>query len=489
MFYGGHNASVHAKVKISGKPTSLFSGWLPGPFPKNPVPWRHLATEYAPVAGFALAGLLFRLWIISAVGFNPNFFDVDGYHAMAVAGLSGPVPTHFHPPGYSWFLTAIYGFMGTRVRVVYVLQAFLAAVSVLLVGCAAQRRYGMAGGCLAAGLLAFSGYVSVFPSALGSENLCFFGVSALTAILLPKPFCAGFLRLFIAAVIVGCLVLVRTAMIGLAPGVALLAAMDRKRDLPYSGRAVSAVVVLVVALLPAAVFGLVRYEREGFFRIGSPWDVYNFWAGNNRHATGRIDPMPDVPRIGTAELPDEEARARLLGPRAWHYAFTHPFHESVLVVKRLSYLFAPPKRDLIYIYGSGWAGEFPGPVILTAYVWAASSVPLLVVCILTALGLKGGEPAYWVGLLLMGFGLAPYMISLGDARFLMPLHPFLAFAASSLLRPVPLAPGALRRLIALLLMTLFAVNAFLDLSATQPALEAIMQPGGSQLHPPYHFAR
>ena len=477
-------------MKTLGKTASFFWRRFAGRCPEDrTLPWRRIAFEYAPVTGIALAGLLFRLWIISAVGFNPNFFDVDGYHAMAVAGLSGPVPTHFHPPGYSWFLSTIYSFIGTQVRVVYVLQAFLAAVSILLVGCAAQHCYGRTGGCLAAALLAFSGYVSAFPSALASENLCFFGVSVLVAMLLPRPFSAGYSRLFAAAVIVGCLALVRTAMLGLAPGVALIAVMGHKRGLPLSGQAVSVVVVLVAALLPAVVFGVVRCEREGFFRVGSPWDVYNFWVGNNRYATGRIEPMPDIPQIGTVELPDEEARARLLGPRAWAYVFTHPFHESILVAKRLSYLFAPPKRDLIYIYGSGWAGEFSGSVILTAYVWAALSVPLLVVCILAAVGLKGGEPAYWAALVLMGFGLVPYMISLGDARFLMPLHPLLAFAAGSLFRPTPLAHGALRRLIAVLLMVLFAVNAFIDLSATQPALEAIMKPGGSQIKPPYHFAR
>ena len=198
--------------------------------------------------------------------------------------------------------------------------------------------------------------------------------------------------------------------------------------------------------------------------------------------------MPDIPQIGTAELPNEEARARLLGPRAWHYAFTHPIDEVVLVLKRLSYLFAPPKRDLIYIYGNGWAGEFSGSVILTFYVWVASSAPLLIVCILLALGLKGGEPAYWVALLLVGLGLAPYMISIGDSRFLMPLYPLLAFAAGSLLRPAPLS-GGMSRLVAAFLLVLFSVNAFLDLWVTQSALDAVMKPGGSQLFPPYHFAR
>ena len=476
-------------VKILGKAVSFFTSRLAGKCRKTRMHhWRGLVMVYAPIMGVGLAGGLIRLWVISAVGFNPDYFDVDGYHAMAVAGLTGPVPTHFHPPGYPWFLYVIYSCFGIRIRVVYFLQAFLATVSILLVGCAAQRRYGTAGGFLAAALLAFSGYLCVFPSALGSENLCFLGVAVLTVILLPRPFSAGFLRLFIAAVLVGCLALVRTAMLGLGPGVALLAAMNRKR-MSHLGRAVSVVVVLAAAFLPAMVFGLVRYEREGFFRLGSPWDVYNFWVGNNRHATGRIDPMPDIPKIGTGELPNEEARARFLGPRAWNYAFTHPFHEAVLVAKRLSYLFAPPKRDLIYIYGNGWAGELPSPVILTAYVWAASSVPLLVACIILALGLKGGEPAYWIALAMTGFGLAPYLISLGDARFLMPLHPFLAFAAGSVLRPAPLSGSWFCRVIAAFLMALFVANAFLDISATQPALEAIMKPGGSQLHPPYHFAR
>ena len=456
---------------------------------KSPARRGRAAVKYAPVVGIAFAGLLFRLWIVSAVGFNPDYFDVDGYHAQAVAGLSGPVPTHFHPPGYPWFLTAIYSCIGIRFTVVYVLQSFLAALSILLVGLAAQGRYGLAGGCLAAALLAFSGYLAVFPSALGSENLCFFGVAALAAMVLPRALCCGISRLLAAAAIVGCLALVRTAMLGLVPGITLLAVLDRKSDLSYVKRSFSGVAVLAVALVPLMVFGLARCEREGFFRLGSPWDVYNFWVGNNPHATGRIDPMPESPRIGTHELPDEEARARLLGPRAWRYAFTHPFHEILLVVKRLSYLFAPPKRDLIYIYGNGWAGELSKPVILTAYVWAAASVPLLVVCILMSLGLKGGEPAYWVVVALVGFGLAPYLISIGDARFLMPLHPLLAFAAGSILRPAPLLGGRMRWMMVAVLILLFVANAVLDLSATQPALEAVMKTGGSQLHPPYHFAR
>jgi hypothetical protein len=452
--------------------------------------WRFAAIRYAPLVGIVLAGLALRLWIVAGVGLNPNYFDVDGYHAQAIKGLSGTVPTDYHPPGYPWFLIAIYKFIGPQVRVVYALQALLSSAAVLLVGWAVQRRYGFAGGCLAATLLAFSGYLAIFPSALGSENLCFFGVGILVAILLSKPRPISLPRLLAAAVLVGGLSLVRTTMLGLAPGVALLAVLSNNRsEKGLTQRVAVAAMVMGISLVPAAVFGVVRWEREGYFRFGSPFDVYNFWVGNNPHATGRIDAMPDVPKVGTAELPDEEARARLLGPRAWRYALTHPLHEAVLLGKRTSYLFAPPKRDLIYIYGWGWAGERSPSVIVATYIWAASSVPLLIVCILLSLAWKGCEPAFWSSLALMGFALTPYLISLGDARFLMPLHPLLAFAAGSLLRPVHPARSLGRWLVVGALLGLYGANTFFDLRLTQPALEAIMLPGGSQLHPPYHFAR
>ena len=79
-----------------------------------------------------------RVSILLAVGFNPAFFDADEYHRMAVGALRGhPMDTVGHPPGYSWFLVAVYSVAGLKPRVVYLVQAALAAFAGLLAGAGA----------------------------------------------------------------------------------------------------------------------------------------------------------------------------------------------------------------------------------------------------------------------------------------------------------------------------------------------------------------
>lgn len=434
--------------------------------------------------------LALRVAVAIGVGFNPEYFDVDGYHAQAIAGLDGPVPTSTHPPGYPWFLLGVFRLSGAGVQPVYLAQALLSAVAIFAVGWAVGRRYGAWAGVLSATLLAADGYMVIATAALASENLCVPGVAAVIVLLLPSRGSPTWPRLLAAATVIGLLGLVRTALLGLAAGVALFEVVDRRTNSGSLGRrGARAGGVLVVALLPALIFGAVRASREGPFRIGSPWDAYNLWLGNNPHATGRVEPMPDVPEAGTAEIPDEWARARVLGPRAIAYALQHPVRELVLVARRASYLFASPKRDLIYIYGWGWAGERSAAVIATSYVWASSSVPLLVLLALVAWWRHGCDAGLaWTAVLLF-FAVVPYLLTIGDARFLLPLHPLIAVAAGTVAHPRMAAPNWRRAAVIGVIGLVFLANTAFDLVATQPALEAILQPGGSTLRPPYHFAR
>jgi len=80
-------------------------------------------------------------------------------------------------------------------------------------------------------------------------------------------------------------------------------------------------------------------------------------------------------------------------------------------------------------------------------------------------------------------------LTFGDARYLQPAYPALAFAAGAAFAsfPSPL-PGRIRAL-GWLLGALLAVNAAYDLSASMAAVNAVLVPGGSALRPPYHFAR
>ena len=434
----------------------------------------------------ALVALPPRLAAIGAVGWNPAFFDVDSYHALAVAGLSGPVPSDYHPPGYSWFLMLLYRLVGPRPRIAYLVQALLSAAAVFLVAEIARRRWGTKAGLVAGLLLALSGYLSIFPSVLASETLCLFGVALVAFLALARmPAPASFL--LAAAVAAGALATVRTGFLLFVPLLALLAVAqqppDWRRRLPLAGA------LLLAGLAPLLLHASLRAGRGEGFRLGSEYDSVNFWIGNNPNATGRMEAMPEFLPGGRAEKLSNRERAALLGPEGTRYFLTHPLAELRLVAERASYLFAPAKRDLLWLYGMGWAGEKPAALVRFVYAWVAASVPLLVLFALAGWWRRGDEATIGWALLFVAAGALPYLASIGDARYLQPLHPLLALVAGA-----AAAPGAgriprWRSSIVALLAILFLANAAYDLAVTQPALEQLLRPGAVGRPIPYVFAR
>ncbi len=441
-----------------------------------------------PVALVALLALALRTAIFVAVGFHPTFFDADGYHAQAMEGVAGrPVPTDGHPPGYPWFLMAIYTVAGPRPRVAYAIQVALSALAVFLAGDAARRRFGPRAGVLTAALLAASGILAFYPSLLGSEDLCLLGVAALAWLLLPPFPAVSPARLISCAAIVAALALTRTAMLLLAlPLVALpvVGAIRRRRarDLAL------AALVLVAAAVPLVAYSWHRAGYTGVFRLGSAADTQSFYFGNNPNATGRTEWFPEA-QPGP-EAPDYEALARLLGPKARAYFWTHPLREGELFLRRASFNLAPNKRDLIYVYGQGWAGERSPRTLNALYVWVATGVPVLGAAVLLALARDPRDRALRLSLVLVFLGMLAYQFSIGDARYLIPFHPLLAFAAGALLAPSSAGQWSARmRLTAGFLAVAFFGNAGYDVWATDGAIRKVTRPGGSQLHPSYIFAR
>ena len=185
-----------------------------------------------------------------------------------------------------------------------------------------------------------------------------------------------------------------------------------------------------------------------------------------------------------------EEQARILGPVAWRYFFTHPVRELGLLAARCSYLFAPTKRDLIYLYGTGWAGEKPAWVVWFVYIWSAASAPILFLAAIEGWRRGAGHSAIGYALVLVFLGLSPYLISLGDARYVQPLQPLFAFVAGRAFarretKPIP----AYRTMVATIIAVALLANSAHDLAATNPAIRAVASPGGSRLRPPYIFAR
>lgn len=451
---------------------------------------RHAPAEgLALLAILALAGLALRLGIVFAVGFQPEFFDVDGYHAMALAARDGAtIPTSHHPPGYAWFLWLVYEVFGVRPRIVYVLQAVLGGAAVFLAGDSVRRAAGRNAGVLAAALLAFNAYPILATPTLASENLALPGVSLVLWLALGAPRRAGAGGLLAAALVVSGLALVRTGLLLLAVPVAALALLHRPPRARTSRRRqlASALAVLLLASSGLLLHAFSRWRSAGVFRIGCPNDVYNLWVGNNPDATGRIDPMPVVPG---ADL-DKEAQARLLAPQVREFVREQPHLQLRLFLARASYNFAPPKRDLIYIYGHGWAGERTRATVLVAYSAAALALPILFSCVALAFARAGHLPAFRLAAVFAVAVVLPYQISIGDPRFLLPAYPALCSAAGLLAASdVPGAWSRRRRIVAAIGMAAFSANAARDVALTDSALRAVARPGGSTLRPPYHFAR
>lgn len=440
-------------------------------------------------AGLALA---LRLSLTLAIGVNPDFFDADGYHGLALTALGGaPVETIGHPPGYTWFLMGVYLVFGVRPLAVYLVQDLLSALSVFLVARAAGTRWG-GRAALAAGLLmAANAYLAVFPTVLVTETLSTTGVAIVVWLLVPGFPRVSFPRLLGAAAVAGSLALVRTGFLLFVPALALLSLVPLlgpgpRRALATAGKA--ALVALTGAFFAAGP-AVYRSRETGVVRLWTPHDGLRLWIGNNPNATGRYEPMPDEPSVGQPGIPDLDSLDRVARERAWRFIFGQPWRQLELVPKRLSLLLATPKRDLIYLYAHGWAGERP-PWALRGFLgWLAVSHALLLAGAVAGFLRTRDDLALLAAGLIVLCCVAPYLVAFGDARFLQPAYPGLAFAAgAAFARFSSPIPGRVRAL-GWILGAVLAANTAYDLSASMPAVKAVLEPGGSALRPPYHFAR
>lgn len=447
------------------------------------------------VIAIGIAGLAFaiRIALVNALVGDAGLFDADGYVAQAEPALRGaPVDTTGHPPGYPWFLVSVFRLAGPSAAVLHTLQALLSAFAVLLVADAAARRWGPGAAAAAGLLLAFDAHAAFFPSILVSENLCLAGVAALSWLLVPPfPRVPGW-RLGLAAVVVGALSLVRSGFLLFVPAIALVPFLAGPLRETVRRRRAWAVAIAtgLVGSAVALAFPVYRSrEAGGAIRLGSPLDAVMLWVGNNPASTGRYEEMPDRPDVGQPGIPDADALERVARDRASAFFREQPWRQADLVFRRASYLFAPPKRDLIYLYGHGWAGERPAPVVTASLAWLVLSFGVLAGAALAGLARAGNDGGTLVAAVLVLLVALPYLASVGDARYLHPAHPALALAGGAAFahRAGPASPR--RLVLALALGAVFAANAAWDVVASLPAMRAVSAPGGSTLRPPYHFAR
>jgi hypothetical protein len=450
--------------------------------------------RFGALAVLATAAVAFaiRVAVLLAVGFHPEFFDADEYHRMAVDALRGhPMDTVGHPPGYSWFLVAVYDLAGTKPRIVYLVQATLSAFAVLLVADAARRRWGPRAALVTGLLLAFDTHAALFPSALVSENLCLAGIAAITWLVAPSLPRLAVWRLVAAVVVAGSLTHVRTGFVVLVPVLAFLPlALEGRSGFRAARPWAAAALAALAGGLVVAAFPLFRAHETGSPpRLGSPMDSLMLWMGNNPAATGRYEEMPGRPAVGQPGIPDVDALARVSGERARAFLVERPWRQPELVLRRASHLVSPPKRDLIYLYGHGWAGEKSPAAVAAVLAGLVLSFAALVAAALAGFVKRGDDVAFRFGAAIVLLVALPYLGSVGDARYMHPAHAAAAFLAGACVATRAGPPSPRRKALACAFGAALLLNGSWDVSASLPAMRAVASPGGSALRPPYHFAR
>jgi hypothetical protein len=199
--------------------------------------------------------------------------------------------------------------------------------------------------------------------------------------------------------------------------------------------------------------------------------------------------MPDEPTVGQPGIPDLDALDRVARNRAWRFILGQPWRQLDLVPRRLSLLLATPKRDLIYLYAHGWAGERPPWALRGFLAWLVASHALLLAgAVAGFLRTRDDAAVLAAGLIVLGCA-TPYLVTFGDARYLQPAYPAFAFAAGATFASFSSPLSGRTRALGWILGALLAANVAYDLSASMPAVRAVVGPGGSALRPPYHFAR
>jgi 4-amino-4-deoxy-L-arabinose transferase-like glycosyltransferase len=292
-------------------------------------PLTHDEREYLALASSLEAGRGFTYPVDHEVGTSQRFGRAPGYPAfLAVIGVG---PVHQSTPA--------------RVKIV---QAFLGALVVWMLGAIAAKAAGDRAGAIAAGIAALypplvwtSSYVfseSLYmPLALGSVMLL---ASARRHALLEGSARAGGALALVAGLLAGLAILVRSSMLVFLPFAALWFITRRQWSLAAAFCIAAAVVVAPWTLRNAR-------EHDRFMLVASDGGV-TFWTGNHPLARGEGD-LAANPDLKRAEIEFRQAHpgltAEQLEPLYYRDALTRiaerPGWWIGLLFRKLFYTFVP----------------------------------------------------------------------------------------------------------------------------------------------------
>jgi 4-amino-4-deoxy-L-arabinose transferase-like glycosyltransferase len=402
--------------------------------------------------------------------------------------------TVFRAPGYPFFLAAIYSASGLDLRlpatrlIQSLISAGLAPLAALLgLRLGLNRRAAVLGGILVAAYP----ILWIYPIGLASENLFLPLVLVGLLFLLTPPPTGRDLSPWAAGLSLGLATLTRGALAAFLPVAALWIgwplAVRSQAGRARLRRALSFIATGSAVLIPWALRNSLILGRPAFVENSAG---YNLFVGYHPEGDGGLTLAASVIPL---QILDDAERDRWTTSQAWGFIRDDPVRALTLAPRRLAYFWGLEDRELVYFYSNDYLGPLQQPWLGLAYLGLV--LPLVILGLTAPWGMAWSPErrARALSLGLVVASLAAYVPILAEPRFHLPLIPVLAAYAGSALstsragRRV-LADLRLKRRaswLALFAGILLLVLWTWDTAHEWPELQAVMAPGGHQLHLDY----
>jgi tetratricopeptide (TPR) repeat protein len=332
-----------------------------------------------------LLGAALRLAYISELRRDPFFFspaldaELHDYWARGLAFGAWGVPAdrtdplirttpYFRPPGYPYFLAAVYKTTGGDPVGARVFQFAIGLASVVLGFVLARKYGGLATGLLCAALMATSWNLIFFEGEL-LDSVLLAMLTPASILLVSTAGRRGDATAILAGIAIGAFALVRPNAMALLPAAACWLFWVRRTRQPGGKEWKAPALLLLGGILAIAPATLRNHSVSGEWIPISANGGINLYIGNNPRADGVHAGIPDVeslagirgwtcfdyPRV-VAGLSREEGRSlrygeasRIWARKAWTFIAGHPGRFLELTARRLALFLGPAEpgdRDL-----------------------------------------------------------------------------------------------------------------------------------------------
>lgn len=209
-----------------------------------------------------------------------------------------PDQPYFRPPGYPYFLAAIYKLSDGSYLAPRIAQSLLGLGACLLLFLIARQLFGQPAACIAAGLGAVYWGFIFFESELHEPALLVFLILLFTYALTNWARHPSWPRLAAVGLLLGFYAIVRPNILIVAPLLLIWCIWILKHyNRPLSGISRHAVILTAAALIPVLPVTIRNYVKGGEFVLISNNAGINLYIGNNPHASLVTPRIPEIQQI------------------------------------------------------------------------------------------------------------------------------------------------------------------------------------------------